>query len=29
VNGIRRELDFDAVPIRLNLRSPKNPFKHD
>jgi uncharacterized protein (DUF983 family) len=24
VNGIRRELGFDAVPIRLTLRSPKN-----
>ncbi|GGC34646.1 GTPase Der [Novosphingobium marinum] len=29
VNGIRRELGFDAVPIRLTLRSPKNPFKRD
>ena len=29
VNGIRRELGFDAVPIRLNLRSPKNPFAKD
>jgi GTP-binding protein len=26
VNGIRRELGFDAVPIRLMLRTPKNPF---
>jgi GTP-binding protein len=26
VNGIRRELGFASVPIRLNLRSPKNPF---
>jgi GTPase len=26
VNGIRRELGFEAVPIRLNLRSPKNPY---
>jgi GTP-binding protein len=26
VNGIRRELGFDAVPVRLNLRSPKNPY---
>ncbi|WP_260927448.1 ribosome biogenesis GTPase Der [Novosphingobium sp. 9] len=26
INGIRRELGFDAVPIRLHLRSPKNPF---
>ena len=29
VNGIRRELGFDAVPIRLTLRSPKNPFAKD
>jgi GTP-binding protein len=29
VNGIRRELGFDAVPIRLTLRSPKNPFSKD
>ena len=29
VNGLRRELGFDAVPIRLMLRSPKNPFKKD
>lgn len=29
VNSIRRELGFDAVPIRLTLRSPKNPFKKD
>ena len=26
VNGLRRELDFGAVPVRLTLRSPKNPF---
>ncbi len=26
VNGIRRELGFDSVPIRLTLRSAKNPF---
>jgi len=26
VNGIRKSLGFEAVPIRLNLRSPKNPF---
>ncbi|MFA5966383.1 MAG: ribosome biogenesis GTPase Der [Sphingomonas sp.] len=26
VNGIRRDLGFGAVPIRLNLRAPKNPF---
>ena len=29
VNGIRRELGFDAVPVRLMLRSAKNPFKQD
>jgi GTP-binding protein len=29
VNGIRRELGFDAVPVRLTLRSAKNPFKKD
>lgn len=29
INGIRRELGFDAVPIRLTLRSAKNPFKKD
>jgi GTP-binding protein len=28
LNGIRRELGFEAVPVRLTLRSPKNPFKH-
>ncbi|MEO0032182.1 MAG: hypothetical protein RIS94_1940 [Pseudomonadota bacterium] len=26
VNSMRRELGFDSVPIRLNLRTPKNPF---
>ncbi|MDG2005446.1 MAG: ribosome biogenesis GTPase Der [Novosphingobium sp.] len=26
VNSIRRELGFASVPIRLTLRSPKNPF---
>ena len=26
INSIRRELGFEAVPIRINLRSPKNPF---
>ncbi|MBT2187055.1 ribosome biogenesis GTPase Der [Sphingobium nicotianae] len=26
VNGIRRELDFSGVPIRMNLRSAANPF---
>ena len=29
VNGIRRELGFDAVPIRLTLRSTKNPFANE
>ncbi|MDD3799575.1 MAG: ribosome biogenesis GTPase Der [Novosphingobium sp.] len=26
VNSIRKNLGFDAVPVRVNLRSPKNPF---
>lgn len=26
VNGIRRELGFGSVPVRLTLKSPKNPF---
>ncbi|MFX8152874.1 hypothetical protein ABTL02_19230, partial [Acinetobacter baumannii] len=26
VNGIRRDLDFGAVPVRLTLRSSRNPF---
>ena len=26
LNGIRRELGFGAVPVRLTLKSPKNPF---
>ncbi len=26
INGIRRDLGFDAVPVRLTLRSAKNPF---
>lgn len=29
VNGIRRELGFDGVPVRVVLKSPKNPFKSD
>lgn len=29
INSLRRELGFEAVPIRLMLRSPKNPFKKD
>jgi len=28
-NSIRRELGFDAVPVRLMLRTPKNPFVKD
>ena len=27
INGIRKDLGFDAVPVRLTLRSAKNPFK--
>jgi GTP-binding protein len=26
VNGIRRDLGFGGVPVRLNVRAPKNPF---
>ncbi len=26
INGIRRELGFGGVPVRMNLRAPKNPF---
>jgi GTPase len=26
VNGMRRDLGFGAVPVRLTLRAPKNPF---
>ncbi len=29
VNGLRKELGFGAVPVRLTLRSPKNPFDKD
>lgn len=28
MNSIRRELGFGAVPVRLTLRAPKNPFDH-
>ena len=28
VNGLRRELDFGAVPIRLTFRASKNPFSN-
>jgi len=26
VNSLRRELDFGAVPVRVTMRAPKNPF---
>ena len=29
VNSMRREFDFGAVPIRLTMRAPKNPFDRD
>jgi GTPase len=29
LNGIRRDLDFGAVPVRINLRSRSNPFAKD
>lgn len=29
VNGIRRELGFEAVPVRVVLKSPKNPYKSE
>jgi GTP-binding protein len=29
VNSIRKELGFDAVPVRVVLKSPKNPFSKD
>lgn len=29
VNSIRKELGFGAVPVRLSLRSPKNPFSRE
>ncbi|MEP9401598.1 ribosome biogenesis GTPase Der [Sphingomonas sp. VNH70] len=28
INGLRKEFGFGAVPVRLNLRAPKNPFDH-
>ena len=28
INGLRREFDFGAVPVRLSLRASKNPFDH-
>jgi len=29
INGLRKEFDFGAVPVRLNLRASKNPFDRD
>ena len=29
INGLRREFEFGAVPVRLSLRAPKNPFDAD
>jgi GTP-binding protein len=29
VNGIRAKLGFDAVPVRVTLKSPKNPYSKD
>ena len=29
LNGLRREFDFGAVPVRLTLRAPKNPFDRE
>ncbi len=29
VNGIRAKLGFEAVPVRVVLKSPKNPYKSD
>ncbi|MBS0254616.1 MAG: ribosome biogenesis GTPase Der [Proteobacteria bacterium] len=29
MNGLRRELGFSGVPVRLTLRSARNPFKQD
>jgi len=26
VNSLRKQLDFGSVPVRINLKSPKNPF---
>jgi GTP-binding protein len=26
VNGLRREFELGAVPVRLTMRAPKNPF---
>ena len=29
VNSLRRDLDFGAVPVRLTMRAPRNPFDTD
>ena len=29
VNSLRKEFDFGAVPVRLTMRAPKNPFDQD
>jgi len=29
INSLRKEFDFGAVPVRLTLRAPKNPFDQD
>ena len=29
INGLRREFGFGAVPVRLTLRAPKNPFDRE
>jgi len=29
INGLRKEFDFGAVPVRLSLRAPKNPFDRE
>jgi GTP-binding protein len=29
LNSMRRDLDFDGVPLRLTMRAPKNPFDAD
>jgi GTP-binding protein len=29
INSLRKEFDFGAVPVRLTLRAPKNPFDRD
>ncbi|GAA4766090.1 ribosome biogenesis GTPase Der [Stakelama sediminis] len=29
INGIRREFGFGAVPVRLTVRAPRNPFDRD